>query len=72
MWVSATGFQQIFTLPSDAMHIADLGLLIKKIIVGVAVAAIPFDIVTGGLWLTRTLLDHRQAPITSAPSNAHH
>ena len=53
------------------MHPADLSLLLKKIGVGAVIAAIPLLIITGGLWLTRALLDHPQRPAVSAPSQAH-
>ena len=39
------------------MRLTDLSLLLKKIVVGVVIAAVPLLILVGGLWLTRTLLD---------------
>ncbi len=44
------------------MRPADFSLLLKKIVIGVVVAAIPLLIITSGLWLTRILLDHPQSP----------
>jgi hypothetical protein len=51
------------------MRLAELILLLKKIAVGVVVAAIPLLILVGGLWLTRTLLDSSSNP---APSTTPH
>jgi hypothetical protein len=53
------------------MRLTDLNLLLKKIVVGVVIAAIPLLIITSGLWLTRTLLEHPHTPAVSAPSHAH-
>lgn len=48
--------------PSDGV------LLLKKILVGAVVAAIPLTIIIGGLWLTRSLLDHSQPATTHTRS----
>jgi hypothetical protein len=38
------------------MTLSDVSLLGKKILVGVIVTLVPFFIITGGLWLTESLL----------------
>jgi hypothetical protein len=53
------------------MRLADFALLLKKIGVGVVIAAIPLLLITGGLWLTRALLEHPRQPAVSTPSQAH-
>jgi hypothetical protein len=53
------------------MRPADLSLLLKKIVVGLVIAAIPLLIIASGLWLTRMLLDHPHTPAASAPPHAH-
>jgi hypothetical protein len=40
------------------MRVADFGLLMKKIAVGVALTLVPLLILAGGLWVTRELLAH--------------
>jgi len=50
------------------MHLEDVSLLLKKIAVGVVVAAIPLLILVGGLWLTRVLLDRPHNHAISTPS----
>jgi hypothetical protein len=45
---------------------SDLGLLIKKIIVGLIVTAIPFLIVYGGLTITRKVLQTEKREETKA------
>jgi len=56
------------------MQIADANLLLKKIAVGVALAAIPLLILIGGLTLTRVVLErqpsHQQVSVPTQP-NAH-
>jgi hypothetical protein len=47
------------------MRLNDLTLLLKKIAVGVAVTLVPLLILTGGIWLTRTLLDRTPASAAS-------
>jgi hypothetical protein len=51
------------------MRAADYALLLKKIVVGVVVAAIPLLIILGGLWVTRVVLEHpRTATVHGAKS----
>lgn len=50
------------------MQLADVNLLLKKIAVGVAIAAIPLLILIGGLWLTRTVLERQPGHEVSAPT----
>ena len=38
------------------MSVRDLWLLTKKIAVGIAVSVVPLVILTGGLWITRSVL----------------
>lgn len=38
------------------MTLNDVGLLGKKILVGIIVTVVPFTIIFGGLWLTQKLL----------------
>jgi len=38
------------------MTLADVGILIKKILVGIIVYLIPVIIIVGGLWLTSRIL----------------
>lgn len=38
--------------------LTDFILLIKKILIGILVAIIPFAIIFGGLWITRRVLSH--------------
>ena len=59
------------TSPSPDMRATDLSLLLRKIVVGLVIAAIPLLIIFSGLWLTRILLDHPQTATPSAPSHAH-
>jgi hypothetical protein len=58
---------------SSKMQLADANLLLKKIAVGVVVAAIPLLILIGGLTLTRVVLERQHGPQTSIPTqpNAH-
>lgn len=58
-------------MSSYAMQITDVSLLLRKIVVGVLVAAIPLLIIIGSLWLTQNLLDrsHSRATTTSEHSN---
>jgi hypothetical protein len=37
--------------------LSDASLLIKKIIIGILVAVIPFVIIFGGLWITQRILE---------------
>ncbi len=65
--------QQSTSLPltSFTMRPADFSLLLKKIVIGVVIAAIPLLIITSGLWLTRILLDHPQSPVVLVHAHAH-
>ena len=49
------------------MRPADVSLLLKKISVGVAIAAIPLLILIGGLWLTRVELERQPGHVVSRP-----
>ena len=55
------------------MQISDVNLLLKKVAVGVVIAAIPLLILIGGLRLTRTVLDRQPGHQVSVPTqpNAH-
>ncbi len=55
------------------MQLADANLLMKKIAVGVVVAAIPLLIIIGGLTLTRVVLERQPGRQVSVPTqpNAH-
>jgi len=55
------------------MQISDLNLLLKKVAVGVVIAAIPLLILIGGLRLTRTVLERQPGHQVSVPTqpNAH-
>ena len=55
------------------MQIADVNLLLKKVAIGVVIAAIPLLILIGGLRLTRAVLDPRPGHQVSVPTqpNAH-
>lgn len=44
------------------MTLTDIKILGKKIAIGLVVAIIPLMLITGGLWLTKTLLDKHQSP----------
>jgi hypothetical protein len=44
------------------MTLADVTLIGKKILVGIAITLIPFIIIAGGLWLTQKLLTGDKAP----------
>jgi hypothetical protein len=46
------------------MTLSDVSLLGKKILVGVIVTLVPFFIITGGLWLTESLLGGHPAEKT--------
>jgi hypothetical protein len=71
-WAFIPGESTIFsTSTSYTMRPADLSLLIKKIVVGVVIAAIPLLIISSGLWLTRILLDHPHTSAASTPPHAH-
>lgn len=53
------------------MQIADVKLLLKKVAVGVVIAAIPLLILIGGLRLTRALLERQpghQVPVPTQPN----
>jgi len=56
------------------MVLVDANLLLKKIAVGVVIAAIPLLILIGGLTLTRVVLErqpsHQQVSVPTQP-NAH-
>jgi len=39
------------------MTLSDIALLIKKIIIGIVVTAVPFAILFGGLWLLQNTLN---------------
>lgn len=58
-------------MSSYTVSLADISLLLRKIVVGVVVAAVPLLIIIGSLWLTRTVLNrtHDHAISTSAHSN---
>jgi hypothetical protein len=56
---------------SPKMVLVDANLLLKKIAVGVVIAAIPLLILIGGLTLTRVLLERQaghQVPQQTQPS----
>ncbi|WP_183577791.1 hypothetical protein HDF18_10660 [Mucilaginibacter sp. X5P1] len=44
------------------MTLADVTLIGKKILVGIAITLIPFIIIAGGLWLTQKALTGKKAP----------
>ena len=44
------------------MTLADVTLIGKKILVGIAITLIPFIIIAGGLWLTQKLLTGDKTP----------
>jgi hypothetical protein len=44
------------------MNFHDLEILIKKILVGVAITAVPAAILLSGLWLTQHALDRGPVP----------
>ena len=44
------------------MTLADVTLIGKKILVGIAITLIPFIIIAGGLWLTQKALTDEKAP----------
>jgi len=46
------------------MTLNDVGLLGKKILVGIIVTVVPFTIIFGGLWLTQKLLSR---PVGGGP-----
>lgn len=53
------------------MLLADANLLLKKIAVGVVIAAIPLLILIGGLTLTRVVLERQtghQVPVQTQPN----
>jgi surface polysaccharide O-acyltransferase-like enzyme len=53
------------------MRFADVNLLVKKVIVGVVIAAIPLFILIGGLHLTRAVLERQpgdQVPVPAQPN----
>jgi len=54
------------------MRLNDFSLLLKKIAVGVIVTIVPLLILTGGIWLTRALLDRAPNPTAPASSKARH
>lgn len=55
------------------MQLAYTNLLLKKVAVGVAIAAIPLLILIGGLTLTRAVLERQAGHQVSVPTqpNAH-
>jgi hypothetical protein len=52
------------------MRSADVTLLLKKILVGMVVAAIPLLIMIGGLWFTRALLARAAGRAAAPPSHS--
>jgi hypothetical protein len=58
---------------SSKMQFADANLLVKKIGVGLVIAAIPLLILIGGLTLTRAVLERQPGHQVSVPTqpNAH-
>ena len=50
------------------MQLADANLLLKKIAVGVVIAAIPLLIIIGGLTLTRAVLERQPGHRVSVPT----
>jgi len=44
------------------MTLTDINTLGKKIAIGLVVAIVPLILITGGLWLTKTLLDKGKSP----------
>jgi hypothetical protein len=44
------------------MTLTDIQILGKKIAIALVVAIVPLILVSGGLWLTKTLLDKSKAP----------
>lgn len=50
------------------MQLADANLLLKKIAVGAAIAAIPLLILIGGLTLTRAVLERQAGHQVSVPT----
>jgi len=46
------------------MTLTDIKILGKKIAIGLLVAIVPLILITGGLWLTKTLLDKDRSPQT--------
>jgi uncharacterized membrane protein YjjP (DUF1212 family) len=53
---------------SSKMQLADANLLLKKIAVGVAIAAIPLLVLIGGLTLTRAVLERQAGHQVSVPT----
>lgn len=49
--------------------LADVTLLLKKILIGILVAVIPFVIIFGGLWITRRFLEPTQQVDTEFKSS---
>lgn len=48
---------------------SDVGLLAKKIFIGIIVTVIPFLILFGGLWLTKKALSEEKSDATVKTSN---
>jgi hypothetical protein len=48
--------------------LSDVLLLIKKILIGILVAVIPFVIIFGGLWITQRVLETRTDQVQTAKS----
>ena len=44
------------------MTLTDINTLGKKIAIGLVVAIVPLVLITGGLWLTKTLFDRSKSP----------
>lgn len=44
------------------MTLTDVKILGKKIAIGLAIAIVPLILITGGLWLTKTLLEKNKPP----------
>ncbi len=53
------------------MQITDANLLLKKIVVGIVIAAIPLLILIGGLTLTRAVLERQTGHQVSVPAQPH-
>ena len=45
--------------------LSDVTLLLKKIAIGILVAAIPFAIIFGGLWVTRKVLGTEEKQLST-------
>jgi hypothetical protein len=53
------------------MTLTDTWLLIKKILLGIVITAVPLAILTGGLWITQRAGHSNEKQVSSAKETSH-